>query len=123
MVAPFDTAWSMLKGDPYNQMYGQTMHPVIAAMLARRGMDPHDQAHDDDGRPLLDETGYPVEAHLPPFLIPDPPGEGRRDDVDPDGNPYLRVPGRGVSNLAQMERGSLFFEPDELNRLIEEGLY
>ena len=107
-TSAFDDAWSVLKGDPYNQMYGQTMHPAIAAMLARRGMNPHDAALDDDGKLLYDETGYPVAAHVPPFLIPDPPGEGRRDDVDPDGPPYLRVPERGVSDLAQMERGSVF---------------
>ena len=110
----------MLKGDPYNQMYHHTMHPAIAAMLARRGMNPHDQAQDDDGKFLDDETGYPVPAHLPPSLIPDPPGEGIRDSVDPK-KPYLRVPGRGVSDLAQIERGSVFFGPEDIRRLMEEG--
>ncbi len=102
MVAPFDTAWSMLKALPEQQMFSQTMHPAIAAMVARRGIH------------RLDPNNYP------PTQIAHPPGEGRRDDVDPK-KPYLRVPGRGVSDLAQMERGSVFFGPEDISRLMEEG--
>ena len=118
-MSPLDVAWSLLKADPRFRMEGPTglggtVHPAIAALIARR-----EQSRDKGGKvrrrrgireriPTTKPFQYPPEAlgieeiaaELPNLGLPDPNITVGRKPTARDRNP-LRYQGQDPSTVIQ----------------------